>query len=440
MTNERFTLIKNLRLIDPIEEKTEGCDLLFCKKNKKSEILKIEKSMKVLPKEGVRILNAHGSLACPAFTDLRCALPEQKTEYRESTESLLLAAAAGGYAHLLCRPVNSFPDNGTKCTEIISTAKALSDCRVSPVVPLSIGGKGEKLPPFELLREKGALAIGTEGEKNEPNGRLLIKALEESKRLSMLFVASGYERSLSGSGVNRGDIAAKLNLEGDHPAGELLALVKALLLSQQTDCPIHFPVVTLKKSVDLIRQAKKEGVPITCATAPPYFSLNEQELLFFGNNARLCPPLRSEEDRLAVIEGLCDGTIDCICSDHTPLSKREKTKEGGFLPGAVGLETAFAAGITYLVLPGHLSLYRLLRLMSIAPAGLLGQDARVKEGAQCNLALIDTHKELVYTGHSLFSHSFNTPFYGTSLWGRVTELYLEGSDPKWKNQQRKELS
>ena len=434
MTNERFTLIKNIRLINPIEEKTVGCDLLFCKKNGKSEILKIEKNIKQLPKEGVRILNAHGSLACPAFTDLRCALPERMTQYRESTESLLFAAAAGGYAHLLCRPITSFPDNGKKCTEIVSSAKALSECRVSPVVPLSVGGDGEKLAPFELLKAKGALAIGAEGEKNEPNGRLLIGAIEESKRLSMLFIASGYEKSLTGSGVNQGSIAAKLNQKGDHPAGELLALVKALLLAEQTSCPIHFPVVTLKKSVELIRQAKKEGVPITCATAPPYFSLSEQELLFLGNNARLCPPLRTEEDRLAVIEGLSDGTIDCICSDHTPLSKREKSKEGGALPGAVGLETAFAAGITYLVLPGHLSLYRLLRLMSIAPAALLGQDARIKEGGECSLALIDTKKELVYTGHSIYSHSFNTPFFGTSLWGRVIGLYVRGADPKWEIQ------
>ena len=131
-----------------------------------------------------------------------------------------------------------------------------------------------------------------------------------------------------------------------------------------------------------------------------------------------------------MIGGLADGTIDCICSDHTPLSKREKSKDGGALPGAVGLETAFAAGITYLVLPGHLSLYRLLRLMSIAPAALLGQDAQIKEGAECNLALIDTKEELVYTGNSLLSRSFNTPFFGTSLWGRVTELYLKGSNPK----------
>ena len=426
MTNERYGLIKNIRLMDPVSQRTEATDLLYLQKEGKSTVLQMGKGLKAPQRDGLTVTNMHGAPACPAFTDLRCAHPETELEYRESLQSCLLAAAAGGFARILTRPQRIGADSPQKYENMVKNAAKAADCRLFPTVPVTLGGRGETLSPFEALREKGALAISADLEKKELSGKLYLAALEESKRLQMLFIAPCHEKSLSGSGVNKGRISARLKEEGEDGAAELLALSRALMLAHLQNAPVHFPLVTLKESVTLIRTAKRAGVPISCATAPPYFSLTESELLFIGENARLSPPLRSEEDRAAVIEGLVDGTIDCICSDHTPLSDREKTGGKGTLPGAVGLETVFAAGVTHLVLPGYLSLYKLLELISLAPAALLGIDAQIKEGGALNLAFIDSDSELVYNHHSMRSRSHNTPFYGRALLGRVTGLYIDG--------------
>ena len=426
MTTERYRLLKNIRLVDAAEGRTEGTDLLYLQKEGKSTVLQIGKGIKPPMKEGLTITNMHGALACPAFTDLRCAHPEPDLEYRESMQSCLISAQAGGFSRILTRPVKSGADSPQKYETILKNAAKVADCRLFPALPLTVGGKGESLAPLEALREKGALAVCADLEKTEVSGRILLSALQETNRLGMLFIAPYKEKSLAGRGVNKGRIAARLKEEGEEPASELLALTRALTLAHAANAPVHFPLVTLKESVELIRKAKKAGVPVTAATAPPYFSLTESELLFIGENARLSPPLRQEADREAVIEGLADGTIDCICSDHTPLSEREKTGGKNALPGAVGLETVFAAGMTHLVLPGHLSLYKFLSLLSLAPASLLGFDASIKEGGTLDLAFIESEGEMVYNRHSIRSRSCNTPFFGRALLGRVTGLYIDG--------------
>lgn len=425
MTTERYGLLKNIRLIDPQSCRTEGTDLFYRIKDGKSNILQIGKGLKPLIKDGCFVTNMHGALACPAFTDLRCAHPDPDFEYRETLQSCLLSAAAGGFSRILTRPIKSCADSGPKYETMVKNAAKVSDCKLFPAVPMTLGGRGDVLSPFEALKEKGALAITASLEKKEVTGKLLLSALAESKRLDMLFIAPCFEKSLSGCGINKGRISQRLKEEGEDSAAELLALSRALMLAHSQNTRVHFPLVTLKESVKLIRSAKKAGVPISCATAPPYFSMTENELLFIGENARLSPPLRKEEDRMAIIEGLSDGTIDCICSDHSPLSDREKSGKGA-LPGAVGLETVFAAGMTHLVFPGHLSLYRLLELLSLCPAALLGIDAEIKEGAALDLAFIDNEGELVYTQHSIRSRSHNTPFYGRALLGRVSSLYIDG--------------
>jgi dihydroorotase len=426
MISERYRLLKNIRLVDPSSGRTEGTDLLYLQKEGKSTVLQMGKGLKPQMKEGLSVANMHGALACPAFTDLRCAHPDPDFEYRESLQSCLLSAQAGGFSRILTRPVKNGADTPQKYEAVTRSAAKTADCRLFPAVPLTLSGKGQTLSSFEALKEKGALAITADLEKTEISGRLLLDALKESGRLGMLFIAPAKDKSLAGRGVNKGRIAQRLKEEGEEEAAELLALARALMLAHTANLPVHFPLVTLKESVELVRKAKKAGVPITAATAPPYFSLTESELLFIGENARLSPPLRREEDREAVIEGLADGTVDCICSDHTPLSDSEKTGGKNALPGAVGLETVFAAGLTHLVLPGHLPLFRLLELLSISPARLLGIDASVKEGAPLDLAFLECEGELVYNRHSMRSRSHNTPFYGRALLGRVTDLYIDG--------------
>ncbi len=425
MNGEHYTLLKNVRLIDPEEKRTDGVDIYYCKKGGQSTVLQVGKGLKPTEKEGLSVINTHGAIACPAFTDLRCALPYQDSAVEETLYTFLLSASVGGYARVLASPFRYLPDSPARCESLLKNADKAGDCRLLPAVALTKGCEGSVLAPFEAMKEKGAFAITADCERQEPSGKLLLAALEESERLKMPFIAPCREKSLQGNGVNKGAVAQKLREEGEDPASELLALSKALMLAHTRNIPVHFPLVTLKESVRLIGEAKRAGVPITCATAPPYFSFTESELIFTGENARLSPPLRREADRMAVIEGLQSGVIDCICSDHTPLPS-SGTKGKKQITGASGFETVFAAGMTHLVIPGHLSLYRLLYLLSLAPADLLGIDCRIKPGNPMDLAFINTESEMFYNRHSMRTRGLNTPFYGKALRGRVTGLYING--------------
>ncbi|HCH68149.1 MAG TPA: hypothetical protein DEV98_05860 [Clostridiales bacterium] len=428
--NENYKLFRNIRLIDGVSGKTDACDLLFRRSGTGSEILKIGKGLRPGISEGLTVLNAHGRLACLPFTDLRCSLPDPGFAYRESLQSGLSAALAGGYGRVLLQPVQRpLPEGKSALSVLKKNAEALSALETLMALPLSRGGKGgNPLTDPEGLKTLGVAAVTGDFEEREPSAYVLLEGLRTAQRAGLLFVAPSQKGSLQRRGsVNKGRLSGFLNDEGIDPLSELLCLEEALFLSRETGIPVHFPLVTLKKSVEKVRLAKKEGVPVTCATAPPYFFFAEEELLYSGNAAKLTPPLRREEDRMALIEGLADGTVDCICTDHTPCADREKSgpiKEA--LPGAVGLETAFAAGYTGLVLPGYLSLSRLVQLMGSAPAELLGRSSQLKEGQPLDLVFLDTDEELVYSKSTLRSRSSNTPFLGRALRGRVTSLYLDG--------------
>ncbi len=430
MTDEKYTLIKNLRLIDARARRTDGCDLLFLVKDQKSQILEIGKNLKAPDIDGTKVLNAHGRMACPAFTDLRCSIPDPGFPHRETVATGLSAAVSGGYAQVLLMPAaKPMPDSRAAVRALKQNCTAMSDCLAEIAVPLTKEGKGRQLCNFAELKEAGAKAVSCMGEEKEPLTADLCKGICECKKHGLLFIAPVDDKSLGKRGfVNKGRMSRRFKDEGIDPFGELAALSRAVLLAREFETPVHFPIVTLKKSVEMVRRAKKESVPITCGTAPPYFSFTEEELLFSGSSAKLYPPLREEENRMAVIEGLADGTVDCICSDHTPCHDAEKEKalrDAAF--GSVGIETALGAGITHLVIPGYLSLYRLIELMALAPADILQRDASIRPGSACNLALINPEAELVYSKHTLHSRSSNTPFLGRALRGRVTGLYIDGT-------------
>ena len=433
---DRYGLIRNVRLADQTSARTDGCDIFFVRRADKSEILSIGKNLRTGEIEGMKIVNAHGMQACAPLFDMRCTIPDElRAPYpglassgREDFRSGLSAACAGGFGGILLTPLtHPAPDSPSLVRLIKKRTQESGACAVFPTVPLTRGGKGQTLCNFEELQNAGAAAVCADFEEKEVGASMMLEALKTCRALSLTFIAPCAKGSMKKGAVNSGRMAAYFGVGGIDPLGELLALTEALALARFSGCPLHFPLVTLEKSVEMIRNAKKEGVPVSCGTAPYYFMFSEDELLFSGSNAKLLPPLRSEKDRCAVIEGLKDGTIDCICSDHTPRSETEKKKDlSEALPGAAGLETAFAAGITGLVLPGHLSLYELLSLMSAGPAGLIGRGAAVRVGNPMDLMFFDVGEELVYEKNTLRSRGSNTPFYGRALQGRVTSLYLDG--------------
>ena len=429
MTDEHFRLIKNIRLIDAQKKKTDGCDLLFSVKQGKSKILEIGKNLKLPDIDGATLINAHGKILCPAFTDLRCVIPDPGYVGRESMKSGLSAAAAGGYARVLLSPATKpMADHPALVNSLLQNSLSVANCRALIAAPLTKGGKGEELCDFAALKNAGISALSAAGEENEASSYHLLKALAFCKEQRILFIAPVGEKSLDQQGiVNKGKLSRLYKNEGIDPLSECIALSSAILLAKHVNAPVFFPLVTLKESVEMAKKAKKEGVKLFCATPPQYFSFAEEEVLLTGNNAKLLPPLRSENDRLAVIAGLREGVIDCICSDHTPHTDGEK--RGSFEKaayGAIGFETAFAAGVTHLVLPGYLSLYRLIELMALTPASLLGYDASLKPGGTCDFCFIDPDAEMVYGRSTLRSRSANTPFFGRALKGRVTGLYIDG--------------
>ena len=429
MTSERLKLIKNIRLIDAAKKKTDACDLLFALSEKGSRIIKIGKNLPQPEGDGAGVYNAHGQSVCPAFTDLRCSIPDPGHVNRESLKSGLFSAACGGYARVLLSPsARPLPDTPGVVSAIVRESRSAFAAEGLVAVPLTKGGQGEENCDYASLVRAGASAVSCYAEKSEPSASLLLAGMRFCRENDLPFFAPVGCADLDRSGaVNKGRIARHFKDKGIEPTSELLALSRAILLAKELDMRVCFPLVTLKKSVEMLREAKKEGTKILAGTAPQYFSFDEQEVLLSGACAKFLPPLRREEDRLAVIEGLADGAIDYICSDHTPHTDAEK--QGSVLRaafGAVGLETAFAAGVTHLVLPGHLSLYRLIELMALTPASIIGIDATPRIGAGCDLCFIDPDAEMLYDRSTMHSRSANTPFLGHMLKGRVTGLYLDG--------------
>ncbi|MBQ8215764.1 MAG: amidohydrolase family protein [Clostridia bacterium] len=421
MNIERRFLLKNVRLIDPDGMKSDGAEIYFSVTGGKSRILQVGKGIKAERTDGLMIVNMHGALACPAFTDLRSALPYLESGGEESLDTFLKSALRGGVVRTLARPFRYQPSTAARVTALCERSGG-GGCRILPAVPLSTAG-GDCLPLAELKRA-GAAALSADSEKTEPSGKLLLTGLEECRKAGLLFIAPCADKSLQGKGANKGMYAKVMKIEGEDPMAELLSLSRALTLARLKGVPVHFPLVTLKESVEMIARAKREGIAISCATAPPYFSFTESELVFSGKVARLSPPLRTEEDRMAVIKGLKEGVIDAICSDHTALSK-ECVEKGSAL-GATGFETLFGAGITHLVMPGHLSLYRFLQLISTAPSRILGIDSSIKEGNPADLVFFDPDTPMVYNHQTLLTRGMNTPFFGKSLCGRVRTVYCNG--------------
>lgn len=415
--------------MDIEKKKTDAKNILFKRTAESSEIVELTHTLKPREQSGLHILNMHGMRACPVFTDMRASLPMLGGNYHEKTARELRSAVFGGYGNILLSPTFlPTPDRRMVLSEMDKRVKNMTDCRVYFSVPLTLAGAGKTLCDFSALKTVGAVAANADFERSELSMGQLFDGVEHAKKAGLLFIAPKGKKSLDQKGsVNAGKIARYYKEYGIDPTSELAALNDAIVLAKRFDTPVHFPIVTLKESIEVVRRAKKEGVPITCATAPCYFTFTEDEPLLTGTNAKVLPPLRNAKDRMAVIEGLADGTIDCICSDHTPASPTEKNRDmqsAAF--GAIGFQTAFAAGITALVDNGWLSVYRLIELMSVAPAKILGIPFKIAVGAQASFAFIDTAEENVISSSILLCESHNTPFLGRVLSGGIKELWLNG--------------
>lgn len=373
------------------------------------------------------VINAEGLCAVPGLVDMHVHLRDPGQTQKEDIITGCRAAAAGGVTSLLAMPNTSPTTDDPETVRYILDKASSADARVYVAASITKGLKSEEMTDLAALREAGAVGLSDDG-RPVVNTGFLSEAMIAAPKLGMTVVAHCEDLFLADGGkMNKGTISRQLGIQGIPASAEDCGTAREIALAAAENVPIHICHVSTKTSVALIRDAKKRGVRVTAETAPHYFSLTENELLKRDADYRMNPPLRTAEDVKAIIEGLTDGTLDAIATDHAPHTPAEKADFEKAPNGSIGMETSLAAGITYLVKPGLLTLDRLIEKMSVNPARILGINAgTLSAGAPADIILIDPDEEWTVDVNRLHGKSKNTPFKGLTLTGRVKRTVLGG--------------
>jgi dihydroorotase len=378
--------------------------------------------------DGATVVDCGGAVLAPGLIDLRASLGEPGNEYRETIDSAAEAAAAGGITTLCALPDTLTPlDDPALLQFVWRRGEAGGSLSILPYGAATKGCAGKELSEFGLLREAGAVAF-TDGSRAIANARTMRLALSYARAFGTFVVQHPEEPDLARGGVaTEGEMASRMGLPGIPAAAEAMMVARDIALARITKGHVHFAHVSTGAALDLIRQAKDEGLRVTCDTAPPYFDLNETAIGDFRTYAKLSPPLRREEDRLAVVAALKDGTVDAIASDHQPRDADDKRLPFAQAePGGAGLATLLGVTLSR-VHGGDLTLPQALALMTQKPAELLGlETGRLTRGAPADLVLFDLERGWKVEDGKLPGKAQNTPFDGRPLEGRVLGTWKAG--------------
>lgn len=411
-------VIKNATVVSP----ADGCSGRMDIKIENSKIAAVGENL-----SGDTEINAEGLYAIPGLVDMHVHLRDPGQTAKEDILTGCCAAAAGGVTSLLAMP-NTNPT--IDCGEVVRYVREKAkDARARVYVAASITKGLQSKEPTDLaeLKEAGAVGLSDDG-RPVVNTAFLRSAMKRAPQYGMTVVAHCEDLFLAEGGkINEGEISAQLGVKGIPAAAEDCGTAREIALAAAEDVPIHICHVSTATSVALIRDAKRRGVKVTAETAPHYFSLTEKELLRRDADYRMNPPLRTEKDVQAIIEGLRDGTLDAIATDHAPHTPAEKADFEKAPNGSVGMESSLAVGITYLVKTGILTFDELVEKMSVNPARILGIDAgTLRVGANADIALVDLSEEWTVDPDKLHGKSKNTPFKGMTLTGKVKKTILGG--------------
>lgn len=416
-------LLKNGLVADYKNNVQENLDVLI-------EGEKIKKVAKDINEYADKIIDCTDLVILPGMIDMHCHLREPGFEHKETIETGSKSAVCGGYTTICPMPnTKPSPDTVEVLKEIIEKGKKTNLCNVLPYAPVTKGEKGEELVNFEELKKAGAIAFSDDG-MPVVNARFMRQAIIEADKLGTFVSSHCEEKSVSSGAINAGEIAERLGVEGVLPEAEEIMAAREIVISETNNVRAHICHISTKTSVNMIRDAKERGVKVTCETCPHYFTFTVEEVLKSGVNAKMNPPLREEKDRQAIIEGLKDGTIDSIITDHAPHAEEEKAKGLAQAPnGIIGFETVVPAIIMNLVEPGHLTYLDVARLTSYNPSVLLGLDDKgtIEEGKTADITIIDPNKEYVYTKEMVVSKSKNSPFIDKKLKGRNKYTIVSGN-------------
>jgi len=415
-------LIKNGRVIDP-GNLDDTLDLLIGE----GRILAIGQDAGAQGSAG-RVIDAAGRIVAPGLIDMHVHFRDPGEEYKETVETGGAAAVAGGFT-AVCTMPNTKPVNDTAQVTryILRKAEMARTVRVYPVAAVSIGSQGKALCEYGELKDAGAVALSDDGHP-VVDSELLRRALEYAGAFGLFVISHCEDPALFARGVmNEGTIATRMGLSGIPNAAESIMVMRDIALCELTGTPVHIAHVSTRESVRAVRDAKKRGVRVTAETAPHYFTLTDAAVAHYDTNAKMNPPLRAEADRDALLEGLSDGTIDAIATDHAPQSTLDKAVEfDRAANGIVGLETALPLALR-LVENGVLTLPGVIEKMAVNPGRIIGHPRRIAVGSPADLTVIDTERVFTVDAKRFRSKSRNTPFEGWTLRGKAVLTVVEGN-------------
>lgn len=412
------SIIRNGRVVDPKNKIDKKVDILI----ENGKIAKIGESSQFRPGEVTRstiTIDATGKVVTPGLIDMHTHLREPGREDEETIASGTRAAAQGGFTSICCMP-NTQPviDSVSGVKFILTTASQEGVVNVYPIGSITKGQKGEELAEIGKMRIAGIVGISDDG-KPVMNAQIIRRALEYANMFNLPVISHCEDLNLSLDGVmNEGFTSTILGLKGIPRQAEEIMVARDIALAELTGGKLHLAHITTRRSVELVGQAKKKRISVTCETAPHYLSLSEEDVRGYNTNTKTNPPLRTKDDIKALCEGLADGTIDCIASDHAPHLDVEKDLEYNMAPfGIIGLETMLPLIITNLVRKKILSLNEAIAKLTVNPANILGlEKGSLSIGADADLTIIDLNLEKK-VGNEFTSQSKNSPFIGWELQG-----------------------
>ncbi|HQE05513.1 MAG: dihydroorotase [Tepidanaerobacteraceae bacterium] len=416
------TLLKGARLLDPGQNFDAIMDILIVD----GKIAEIKPDINISDTE---IIDLSGKLATPGLIDMHVHFRDPGYEYKEDIESGSMSAAAGGFTAVACMPNTNPPlDNSSLIEYVKSKASKVGKVKVLPIGCVTKGQKGEEITEMGDMARAGAVAFSDDG-KPVASASLMRKAMVYAAMFDRLIIDHCEDPSLfEGGQINEGRVSTLLGLMGIPSACEEIMVARDILLAREMKTPVHIAHISTRGSVELVRWAKREGVKVSCEVTPHHLTLTEEAVMDYDTNAKVNPPLRTKEDLEALLEGLKDGTVDAIATDHAPHHIDEKDLEfdkAAF--GLIGLETALGVILTKVVGENGIPLNTVIEKMTVGPAKVLGLDmGTLKVGGPADITVIDLEREWTVDKDKFFSKGRNTPFHGFKLKGKAVMTIVDG--------------
>ena len=416
-------LLKGARVIDPQIEIDEETDVLV----DGERIVGVGTGLSA---EGAQVIDLSGKCLVPGLVDIHVHLREPGGEHKETIESGTRAAAHGGFTGVCAMPnTNPVCDTGAGVGYVKQRAAEVGKCRVYPSGALSVGLKGEVLSEMGDMAARGAVAFTDDGRGVQDAG-MMRRIMDYAAMFGKTVMVHEQDASLVGEGqVNEGVASTRLGMLGWPSLGEELMIARDIMLCELTGCPLHIQHITTAAGLDLVRQAKDKGLPVTCEVTPHHLFLTEDDItLAYDTSMKVNPPLRTQADAEALMEGVIDGTVDCIVTDHAPHADWEKAREFELAPfGMIGLETSLGLMLTKMVAPGIIGYDDLVDLMAVAPRDILGlEPVKIASGSVADLTVFDPNLTWTVDAADFESKASNSAFLGWELTGRATHVLVGG--------------